>query len=62
MTNLLEQQLRAVQHSIAEIKRQLKETNDATKYNKMKQALLMYYDEEERLLAEIGGKHGNKSD
>ena len=43
-----------MQQSIAEVKRQAKETNDAKTYMKLKQALKMYYEEEERLLFEIG--------
>ena len=54
MPTKLEAELRAVQQSIAEVKRQAKETTDAKTYEKLKQVLLMYYDEEERLLMEIG--------
>ena len=52
--NKLEAELRAVQHSIAEVKRQMKETCNVEHHEKMKEALKMYYEEEERLLLEIG--------
>ena len=54
MPTKLEAQLRAVQTSIAEIKRQMKDTCNVDHYEKMQKALEMYYDEEERLLLEIG--------
>lgn len=56
MPTKLEAQLRAVQTSIAEVKRQMKETVNVNHYEKMEKALEMYYKEEERLLFEINRK------
>lgn len=50
MPTRIESELRAVQHSIAEIKRQMKETVNVKHHKKMKETLEMYYEEEERLL------------
>lgn len=54
----LEAELRAVQTSIAEVKRQMKETCNVEHHEKMRKALKMYYDEEERLLNEINRDGG----
>ena len=54
---MLEMQLKAVQTSIAEIKRQMKDTCNVKHYEKMEEILKQYYAEEERLLLEIGGKY-----
>ena len=56
MPTKLEAELRAVQTSIAEVKRQMKETVNVKHYEKMEKALEMYYKEEERLLFEINRK------
>ena len=56
MPNKLETELRAVQHSIAEVKRQMKETVNVKHYENMVKALEMYHEEEERLLFEINRK------
>lgn len=53
MPNNLEEELRAVQNSIAEVKRQMKETCNVKHYEKMKEILELYHEEEERLLFEI---------
>lgn len=53
MPNKLESELRAVQHSIAEIKRQLKDTDSKTKAEYLENVLEQFYQEEETLLMEI---------
>ncbi|MBQ2654045.1 MAG: hypothetical protein IJF83_10855 [Methanobrevibacter sp.] len=53
MPNKLETELREVQQSIAEIKRQIKDTTSKTQYKYLKNVLEMYYEEEEQLLFEI---------
>ena len=53
MPTRLEAELRAMQQSIAEVKRQMKETCNVEHHEKMRKALEQYYDEEERLLNEI---------
>lgn len=53
MPNKLESELRAVQHSIAEIKRQLKDTDNKTKAEYLENVLKQFYQEEETLLMEI---------
>ncbi len=58
MPNKLEMELQAVQQSIAEVKRQMKETVNVKHYEKMQKALEMYYEEEERLLNEINRDGG----
>lgn len=55
MPTMLEAELRAIQQSIAEVKRQMKETCNVDHHQKMADALKMYYKEEERILKEIGG-------
>lgn len=57
LPNQLEMQLKAVQTSIAEVKRQMKDTCNVNHYEKMKAILEEYYKEEERLLLEIEGKY-----
>ena len=52
----LEAELRAVQTSIAEVKRQMKDTDSKTKSEYLKNVLKQYYQEEERLLFEINRK------
>ena len=54
MPNRLEMELKAVQVSIAEIKRQMKDCVNVKHYEKMQTALELYYEEEERLLKDIG--------
>ena len=54
MPNKLETELRAVQTSIAEVKRQMKNTDSKTKSEYLKNVLKQYYQEEERLLLELG--------
>ena len=54
MPNKLEEELLAVQRSIAEVKRQMKDTCNVAHYEKMQKALELYYKEEERLLKDIG--------
>lgn len=56
MPNKLETELRAVQTSIAEVKRQMKDTDSKTKSEYLKNVLKQYYQEEERLLFEINRK------
>ena len=58
MPTRIEAELRAVQQSIAEIKRQMKETVNVKHYEKMQKALELFYEEEERLLGEIGDING----
>lgn len=53
MPTRLEAELRAVQTSIAEIKRQMKDCVNVEHYEKMNKALERYYEEEERLLLEL---------
>lgn len=53
MPNKLETELRAVQQSIVEIKRQIKDTTSKTQCEYLKNVLEMYYEEEEQLLFEI---------
>ena len=54
MPTKLEAELRAVQTSIAEVKRQMKNTDSKTKSEYLKNVLKQYYQEEERLLLELG--------
>ena len=54
MPTRLEQELRAVQSSIAEVERQMKDCVNVEHHNKMQKALEMYHKEEERILSEIG--------
>ena len=58
MPNKLEMELRAVQQSIAEVKKQMKDCVNVKHYEKMQKVLELYYEEEERLLSEIGDVNG----
>lgn len=54
MPSRIEHELRAVQTSIAEVKRQIKDTDNKTQCKYLENILKQYYEEEERLLMEIG--------
>lgn len=53
MPTLLEEQLRAVQHSIAEVKKRMVESVNVEQYEKLEELLIEYYEEEQNLLKEI---------
>ena len=53
MPNQLEEHLRAVQHSIADIKRQMKESVNVKHYQQLEVILKEYQEEEQILLKEI---------
>ena len=58
MPNLLESELRAVQHSIVATKKEMENCVNVDHYNKLEEALHLYKEEERRILSELGRNGG----